>query len=322
MLELFRKNLFVYNLFLLLYCIILNISWFFVDTPVMNLAPGILSDYLYETIGIDSILTKVLNILLLSFQAIQINRLVSIHRLTPQNTLFPGVFYILLCSICNFFIPLLPQLIANTFIIMALMDIFYQTRNTDIALKMFNVGLWIGVAGLFYFPYVLFLIPGLLGVLYLRTFKYIDIFRALTGAVIPFFLLGTVYFVADELPVFLEHFQGVFRILNIVGEFDWKSYVVIAIFALLSLIAIMNSNTFAHRQNIHIRRKIMALFFFLVAGIVLIVLVAGSNITSLLFASIPLAFMTGAMILRMEKQFAEVVHFGMFAIALLFQYVI
>ena len=322
MLELFRKNLFVYNLFLLLYCVLLNLSWFVIDIPFQSLKPGILSYYLYEFIGTESFAIKLLNIGLLFYQAIQINRLVSINRLTSQNTLFPGVFYILLTSLSIFFIPLLPQLIANTFIIIALIDIFYQTRNNEIPLKIFNVGLWISLASLFYLPYILLLFPAILSVLYLRTFKWIDNFRALMGAVIPYFLLGTVFFLLNRLPEFFGQFREVFGFLDIGQTFDWKSYVVIALFTILSLIAIMSSNTFTQRLNVHIRRKITALFFFLVGGIILMILVSKSNVTSLLFTTVPLAFMTGAMFLKLEKQFAEVLHFGLFAIALLFQYLI
>ena len=145
-------------------------------------------------LGTDTILIKVFSIFLLLFQAIQINRLVSLNRLTNENSLFAGVLYLLMLSTTLEFIPLHAQILANTFIIMMFLDVFKQTRNVQLHLDMFNVGLWVGLASLFYFPYIIFLIIGILGVIYLRTYKWVDTVRALLGVLVPYFLLGTMSF--------------------------------------------------------------------------------------------------------------------------------
>ena len=185
MLELFRKNLFVYNIFLLTYCVVLRVSWFFFEVPFDHSHDGVLSTYLYDLIGDDSATIKVFAVLVLIYQAIQINRLVSLNRISSENTLFSGLFYLLIISITLAFVPLHASLLANTFLIVMLTDIFKQTKNHDLHLNIFNVGFWAGIGSLLYFPYIIFFPVGILGVIYLRTFKSIDFFQSsfrITGA--------------------------------------------------------------------------------------------------------------------------------------------
>ncbi|NND09367.1 MAG: hypothetical protein HKN87_23590 [Saprospiraceae bacterium] len=323
MLELFRKNLFIYNIFLLLYLILLRISWFFIDAPIFEMKPGILSRYLYQAIGIDSLLIKFFAIALIIFQAIQINRVVALNRLTSINSLFPGLFYVLLTSLSINMMPLYPALLANTFIITMYMEVFSQTRNIELPLKMFNVGLYAGLASLFYFPYIIFLPVGCISVLYLRTFKTKDFTRATIGALVPYILLATVVYLTDHLGDLLkDHFVGNFALLDMLGYYDWKDYVIIGIYAMTSIIALATANSFGRGLNIHVRKKISVIFLSLVSAILLTVFVVNTDVSSLLFLSVPLAVLMGAMFLSLEKQFAEILHFILFVTALLFQYVV
>lgn len=324
MLQLFRKNLFIYNVFLLVYCLILRISWFFIEEAVVDTEhAGILSHYLYDLIGENSVLIKITSILLLLFQAIQINRLVSLNRLTNENSLFSGVFYLLLASITLEFIPLHPQLIANTFIIMMLLDVFKQTRNIQLHLDMFNIGLWVGLASLFYFPYILFLIIGIMGVIYLRTYKWVDTARALMGLVVPYFLLGTIVFLFDHFPdMWYLHIKGSMAVADFKVVLSWKSYIIIGIFALLILVSGFMSRSYTMSVNIHVRKKITVLFIALTGSLILMFLCSDTNINSLLFLTFPMSVLMAAMFLELDPQFAEILHFLLFAIALTFQYIV
>ena len=324
MLQLFRKNLFVYNVFLLLYCVFLRSSWFFIDSAKIDTAhAGILSRYLYDLLGIDSVGIKIFSIFLLLFQAIQINRLVSLNRLTSENSLFPGVFYLLLISCTIEFVPLQPQLIANTFIIMMLLDVFRQTRNIQLHLDMFNVGLWIGLASLFYFPYILFVLIGIIGVIYLRTYKWVDTMRAILGILVPYFLIGTIMFMFDHLgDLWSLQVKGTMSFLDLRGPLFWKDYVLIGVFGMIILTSMAMSSTYNAGMNIHVRKKITVIFITLLGALFLMVLTSDTSITSLLYLSIPMSMLVAALFLALETQFGEVLHFLLFAMALSFQYIV
>lgn len=324
MLQLFRKNLFIYNIFLLLYCTILRFSWFFNEKSTLSLDhAGILARYLYNLLGTDTMLLKIFSIFILLFQAIQINRLVSLNRLTNENSLFPGVFYLLLASTTLEFIPLHPMLLANTFIILMFLDVFKQTRNIQLHLDMFNVGLWAGLASLFYFPYITFLILGILGVIYLRTYKWVDTVRALMGVFVPYFLLSSIIFLFDHLPdIWYLHIKDSMALLDLNETPTWKNYVLLAVYSLMILVSVFMSRTYSTGVNIHVRKKISVLFITLMGSLFLMFLCADTNIRSLLFLVFPMSIVTAAMFLELEPQFAEILHIMIFIMALLFQYIV
>ncbi len=323
MLELFRKNLFVYNFFLLVYCLILRMSWFVYDLPVTEVENALLSNFVYRGLGIQSIWIKVLSIVLLIYHAIQINRLVSLNRLTAENTLFSGLFYLLLLSLTADFIPLHPAILANTFLIIMLVDIFKQTRNVDLHLNIFNVGLWVGMASLFYFPYILFFPVGIIGVIYLRTFKTIDLLRAIMGLVVPYFLMATILYLTDSLgDLWYRHISGAFQLLDINFPFGWQQYTVIGLFVLISLFSMVSMGSFSTGSNIHVRRKISVLFITLVGAVLLTMLVNNTGVQSLLFATVPLSIFLAMLFLKLEKQVAEILHFLLLSMAIAFQYLV
>ncbi len=324
MLQLFRKNLFIYNLLLLVYCSLLRLSWFFSDLQPSRLPDGgILSRFLYDIIGDNTVILKYLVIFLLLYHAVQINRIVSLNRLTSENSLFPGLFYILMSSITLEFIPIHPQLLANTFIILMLLEVFRQTRNIHLHIDMFNMGLWAGLASLFYFPYILFLVVGILGVIYLRTYKWADTVRALMGVFVPYFLLCTILFLFGNFSDFwLQHGKNALSFLDLNEVLSWKNYVLIGIFALLILSTLAMSGRYHTGMNIHIRKKITVIFMMLIGALIMMILVTNSNITSLLFLTFPLSILMAAMFLNIEPQVAEILHFLLVAAALVFQYLV
>ena len=298
-------------------------SWFFFDHPFDTDHAGILSSFLYGVIGKDHWSLKVLSIALILYQAFQVNRLVSLNRLTRENTLFPGLFYILLVSLTGEFIPLLPVLLANTFVIILLMDVFKQTRNIELPMNMFNVGLWAGISSLFYTPYLIYLGLGMFGVLYLRTYKWLDTLRAILGFVVPYFLLCTILFLNGQLHTFIPvHFGDVFALLDLRRVLTWQNYTVLAFYGMIILMAVITSGTYNSGLNIHVRKKINVLFITMMGGLILIALVANTGIDSLIFLALPLGVFMAAMFLELEKQFAEIIHFLLFITALSFQYVL
>ncbi|MBK8502085.1 MAG: hypothetical protein IPL46_07695 [Saprospiraceae bacterium] len=299
-------------------------SWFFMDDAHIDANhAGILSHYLYGFLGSDTVLIKVFSIFLLLFQAIQINRLVSLNRLTNENSLFAGVLYLLMLSTTLEFIPLHAQILANSFIIMMFLDVFKQTRNVQLHLDMFNVGLWVGLASLFYFPYIIFLIIGILGVIYLRTYKWVDTVRALLGVLVPYFLLATIVFMFDHLTdLWSMHLHGAMAFLDLNEIISWKGYVLIGVFALIFLVSVFMSRTFSTGVNIHVRKKISVLFITLTGSVVLMALCADTNIRSLIFLCFPMSVLMAAMFLELDPQFAEILHFLLLVMALVFQYIV
>ena len=74
--------------------------------------------------------------------------------------------------------------------------------------------------------------------------------------------------------------------------------------------------------NIHVRKKISVIFMSLLGMVLLVLFVANTGITSLLFLVLPLSILVGAIFIDLDKQIAEILHFILFIAALTFQFVV
>ncbi len=137
--------------------------------------------------NVQGLLPTLLTIVLLSLQAVLINVLVSNHRLASEVSLFPGLFYILIASSLPDFLCFSPIHLANTFLIIALGILMATYKQSSCADLIFNVGLWLGVASLFYPPFLLFLFVGMAGLNVLRAYKIRERLMILAGMADPVF---------------------------------------------------------------------------------------------------------------------------------------
>ena len=198
MLSLFRTNQFVFNLFLLFYALVVRYIIFIAPPAWEKTTGGVLSHWLIEWVGHEGFLPGLVATLLLFFQGILINVIVTRQRMADEVTLFPGLFFILLSSVFPEFLSLNPILIANTFYLLAINELFQAYQKYAASNHIYNTGFWIAFASLFYFSYVYLLVLAFIGLSILRAFKFRERLVLLVGIFTPFFLLGTYSFITDQ----------------------------------------------------------------------------------------------------------------------------
>jgi len=132
---------------------------------------GIFSELLYQWISPHSMEGFVVATILVFLQAVTINVIVGKYRIANEISLLPGMFYVLLSSAFSEFLYLSPLILANTFYIIVLMELFSIYRKYSAAGAIFNIGLWTGVASLFYGSYLFLFILAMAGLGILRSFK-------------------------------------------------------------------------------------------------------------------------------------------------------
>ncbi|MBX2814970.1 MAG: hypothetical protein KTR24_03190 [Saprospiraceae bacterium] len=323
MLEFFRKNLFVYNALLLGYCLLLRLGGWF--RPQTNGEEAhLLADFFMAISGpADSWGGILLSFFIIMLTAIQINRLVSLNRLTPTNSLFPGLFFILISSYTLSLQSLSPAVIGNLFVVTMLLEIFKQTRNEELLIRTFNVGFLAGIASLSYSPYLILLPLGIIGMIVVRTFKRLDYFRCLLGFISPYLLAISILILFDQPgAIWSGHFKNTFAWMDLSHAFSWSDYVVISLFIIGILLAVLNMSNMTMKTNIHARRKLTTLYIFLLTFVLVIPFVAETGTHRVHLATIPLSVFIGSMMLRIDKQTAEVIHFILLAGAIVFQYLV
>lgn len=310
MLNLFRTNQILAGVLLLPYVILLYASTFvFPSEQVVPENGGILSDIVYNWLENRVLLSNIIAGLLLWLQSFIINGIVIRHRLQNDLNLFAGLFYILLSCCLPDFRYLSPVLMGNTFFIIALSQILDAYKKTPVADKIFNVGFWLGVAGLFYFSFTYLVLWGIIGIATLRAFRLKEVFQLLSGLVLVYFLTGTYFYWTNSFDYFSEVQFGrnlAFWDFNIE---DVKTYSIKGgVIAVLIIITLLSFNKFISKKVMQVQRKISVIYRTLFVLFLTLLFQKNIGVEHLLMFMVPLSFFAAVYFTDMRKSVAETLH--------------
>lgn len=287
-----------------------------------NSSSHYLSDLLFQYIPSASIWGNILALLLVLVQAIMINNVVNQYKMTKEVTYYPALFYILLVSAIPEFLYLSPVLIAMTFYIIALIELFKWYKNYEAATQIFNVGFWLAIGSLFYMPLSVFIILAIAGLSILRSNRIDEFLILIIGILVPYFLLGVYFFWSDGLPQFLQ--QQVYSNFNI-GSFSIEntaySYFKIGFFALWGIWAVFQASSFFFRQSIQNQKNVSILFWCVAVAATAFLLQSSSSLEALMLLAIPLCYFLSSSFLNMKrKAVPEIIHVLMLVFVFSLQY--
>lgn len=248
--------------------------------------------------------------ILIFVQVLLINYIFIKHRLSREITLFAGLFYVLFVSVIAENCYLSNILIANTFIILAFKNILETYKVPQATAQIFNTGLMIGVASLFYSPYFAYLIFGVIALLQLRSFKILEKFQFFIGAGIPYFLLFTYRYWNDIPFVDIDFIRDIF--------FRWPSIsseeLLIFYFAVLILlsgviVSIFNYGTFTAKKTIQTQKKIDLVYWMLIFSLISFLIFSSERANHLISLAFPLALLIGISVSDTKNRiFYELLH--------------
>ncbi|HLF65316.1 MAG TPA: hypothetical protein VI603_16235 [Saprospiraceae bacterium] len=310
MLSFFRNNRFLNSVLLLPYVVLLRCFALPGGFPGDIPSKGMLSQWMVGDMFHSSTLSVIIGIILVYFQALQLNRVVIQNRMTYDLTLFPGMMYVLLVSYFPAYNGLSSPLIANTFILIALESLFATHKKSGSAGRIFDAGLWLAMAGLFYFGYSILVLFGIVGLSALRTLKSQEWLQYFIGYITPISIFAMLDFVLHgDLTGLAAHFSANMGTLDF--QFTGLStFINIGFFALLLLVSLISFGSFKQRKNIHTQKKVDLLMWLLFFGFSIVLIQARIGVSDWIVLTIPLACFV-AMIIAQSTQFIifEVVHF-------------
>ncbi|RMG76838.1 MAG: hypothetical protein D6714_20665 [Bacteroidetes bacterium] len=308
---------------MIFYILLLRLSVFIVPGSVPeNVHAGVLAEHLYHFFKPDSPGAHIFAFLLLLVQAMLLNALVIRHRLGHAPNLFPGVFYIMFCSAFPDFHTLSPVLLGNTFLIFALGELFKTYKNPQCADHIFNVGFWTGVASLFYFPFIFFVIGGLIGLGILRAFSIREQLILLFGAITPYFLAATYFFWHDQLGSFWQkQVSDNLRLFDFRFDFAQSEQLIkTGLLVLALLVMFLSMGAYKAKKVIQIQKKIDILLVSLFIGLLTFLFQAEVTMEHFLILAVPAGVLLAFNFSDMTKQWAESVHLILLLILLAIQY--
>ncbi len=275
---------------------------------------GLLADSVYETINLGQLTSFIIAFILLFIQAVFLIVLSNQHKFSGENNLYTGVFYVLTGSISIYHLGLSPALLANTFLILALMNLFQIFKEKEPSGHHFGAGFWLSLAGLTYGSYSFFLLFGLLAINVLRAFNIKEMAQLLAGYVVPLFLLFTYFFaIGDTQESFFPYLTSSFGLLNWRNSIDLPTLIPFAILACIIIGIIVNYNLLMEKQVMKARKNINILFLFILFGILSFFIQSGVWLEHFIVLSIPLSILLSIIFTRMKSTlWKEVWHLLLF----------
>lgn len=321
MLSIFRTNQLLVGTLLIGYVGLLRaIGYLFPDVGWAPHIPGPISEGIYGLIGTTGFLPWLLALLLIFLQANLLNITVASYRMSPEVNLFPGIVYALLTSCVADFQFLSPILVANTFYIWAVYILFDVYKKSNVASAIFNVGFWMGIAALCYYPFVTFIFMGFFGLNTLRAFKLRELLIMVSGLFTPFLLAGYYAIWQGTGWAFLQSFRAAFAYLDFSTAPQYHWMLALGLWGLLILIVLFNYTAYLKRVQIEAKKQINILYWGLLVSGLTVLFLSQADIENLLVSTVPLAILLSFSFSRLSSRTAEAVHFVLLAAILFWQY--
>lgn len=321
-LSIFRTNQLLFTLLILPYLFLIRISSFTEPLVGMDEGSGIFSKFVYQVLPLNNIYSHIGALILIFFQSLIVNIICSRFKIFDEPNQLCGLFYAMLCSIFPEFLWLSPVLMANTFLLFALFELFEIYDKKAGAGSIFNIGFFIGIASLFYFPAIILLIFALIGLGIQRTFSIKEAFMILIGAFVPFYLLFTYFYWNDSLEYFRKmQFENGVKFLQPEFQFKNNSFIEIIIVCLMIFVFLFNINRLGIKRNIQVI-KIQKLLYWWILIIPFGLMIGGKiHIDYLLMFMLPSSFLLTYVFLGMKKQWADALHLIIITFIIVFQYI-
>ena len=133
-------------------------------------------------------------------ESLLVNRIINSYRVTTRKTLLGGLLFVIFTSLVPECMILSPVLVSSLILLLCIDKIFELAKPDKLYGHIFDLGFLSGLAMLFYFPAIYFLIFVSIGFFTMRSVSFRERVMILTGFVSVLAVVFTVYFWFDSLP--------------------------------------------------------------------------------------------------------------------------
>ncbi len=240
------------------------------------------------------------------------------NNLTQINSYALFIFVCLLLLTPNFF-QNSKSILSTVFILLALRRILSFNSKKNIQKKILDASLWIGIATLFYFWSILFLLVLYAALIQLAS-KNFKLFLIPIIGMFVVFIICTIYF------LYLDNNMYWFKDYENFTSFDFSSYKLLknffSLFVILSMIVISLVFKFLNFTKTPLRKKskYWIIIFTLITGIIIVILTAQKNGIELIFTIVPISILFSNFIEALQRKWVSEVMLWFILIAPIFSY--
>jgi len=193
----FKSNQKIIGALLIVLAVILYIPAFWAHEEVYYQEYSILAVFFKSFKNIKWLMTLIL-IMLISFQALYLNYIITRFRLLKAETYLTAMVFVVLNVLSFSIINLNTIVVANTFILLALNELFKVYNRNNAFSVLFNASFFIALASLVYFPLIVLLPLAIVVLFYTKTPVWRDFIIILIGLVVPYLYVGTYLYLSDS----------------------------------------------------------------------------------------------------------------------------
>lgn len=317
LLSLFRTNQAFAGLLLFGYALILwsPLFLFPVDPVAEGVGAGVFGNWLHRLVEGHPYLAILLSVFLVGIQGIQINTWATRHHLSRAVTQFPGLFLVLTSALVYHFHGFSTFLVANVFLLFALLSLGRLYKKEEPAVALFNAGAWLGLASLFRPEYLVFLLAALAVIRIMRRVEFRPVFQLVTGTGMVYFFLLVYGYVTGQLDVLLQDQFAGFGLPTFtdLATADLPGLIVIG---LLVMGVILSLGSIKLMLNIEGSKNTDVLALLLLCSVFVVLVCENVNVLNAQAMVVPLGGLLGLSMVNAAPKRAEAIHIILVAAAL------
>jgi hypothetical protein len=278
---------------------------------------------IYHMLGSDSV-RIIITILLIYVQAIMINRIALKNKLMRSPNYLPAFFYILIMSFIPQFHQFHPLLLANTFFILCIGELFKTYKNPNSAKIIFNAGLFLSISVLLYLPFLFMYLLCSLALLLIRSYNVLERIQLLIGFSSVLVLLAYWLFYTGKISNFISvYFINNLSMPSNIFSGSEQGFIVLAVLMTLVVINVLYYRGAIAKKGIQVEKKIDVLYWILILSIPTVFFWVKLDILHMLILAFPLSIMLSMLIQNIRNiAFSELLALSLLGLLFSFQFLI
>lgn len=166
---------------------------------------------LYSVFGANHLAYQLISSLLIFIQAVLFNEILKARLVFLDLSQVPALLYLVMMSVFIDFYVLSPVLLANTFLLIVIRYAFLHIAERRRYNSVFEIGAYLGIATLFYFPSIALLPAIILSFLSFTSTKLRDYLLMVFSLIFPIVVTFLVFFISNsEYDFYINYLQSVF----------------------------------------------------------------------------------------------------------------
>lgn len=270
MIQIFRKNWFVFSLLLLPYTVLTRI-WIFFEKPEsstvdINTTP--IYQYISQFLPTDYLFNALTASFLVFICAVLLNNIVIKNRIAREMNLIPGMLLIFMSSFHKDTFLVSPILVSSVILLFGFASIYRTYHRPFAGIYIFNAGFLVGIASMIYVPHILFIGVLLGALIILRKVDFRDFVQMFTGLTMAFAFWGFASFWFDLPFYYFEKLPEHFYITNHLKSYKLNEIIILIILGISLLLSVFKYKSFVLKKSIQSQKKVELLYYIIAIGFI------------------------------------------------------